>query len=544
MIRGLIFFKIVSFFISACSEKPKTTVDLILYNAKIYTVNEDFEMAQAIAIQADTIVAIGSNKDILNHYQSAKTIDLDQKTVFPGLIDAHSHFYGYGKNLQELNLKGVGSLEEMINLVVSYASKTAPTYIIGRGWDENNWHTQGSINKSKLDVMFPTVPVFLQRVDGHSALCNQVALDMAGIGPNTYVNGGEVEVFGDIMTGIVKDKAMDLVKQKLPIPDRSFQNQILMDAQKSCFSYGLTTVCDAGLPTETIELMDSMANANQLKIRLYAMFDPDTAKIITFWEKHPNLNKRLKAHSIKLYGDGSVGSSTACLKHPYADNKSNYGFIIENEDFYRSILRFCYNRNLQANTHCIGDSANKYLLGLYADILEDKNDNRWRIEHAQLVDNADIDMFGRFSIIPSVQPTHATSDFHMFNKNVGLMNPSYNAGYNYKSLLMQNNYIAFGTDFPVEGVNPLNTFFSATKRKTSDGEIFNIEQAVTTLEALKAMTIWAAKANFMENEVGSLEVGKKADLCVFSDDFMYAQNADKILCLMTICGGEVVFDVR
>lgn len=499
-----------------------------------------FSKYSAIAIKDGEIVGSGSDEDMQDQFSSPKVIDLKEKFVYPGFIDAHSHFYGYGKDLQELNLKGATSFEDMVNRTVAYAEKVNPSVIVGRGWNEEEWIVKGTVSRIKLDILFPNTPVILQRVDGHAALCNQAALDLAGIDNNFTIEGGMAVRMGDMLTGLLIDKAAELVLNKLPELSLSQQVKALKDAEKACFTAGLTCVSDAGLDAPIIKLMDSLHQTGELKIRIYAMMNPDTSEIINLITPGVLKSKKLTVRSVKLYGDGALGSRGALLKQRYCDAPDHYGLLQHPVDYYASMIDFCHRNNLQVNTHCIGDSANKILLGLYAQRLEGKNDLRWRIEHAQVVDPQDIHFFTENSIIPSIQPTHATSDATMAQERL-CDGPSYNGAYIYRQLLNNTGRVAFGTDFPVEDIDPISTYFAAVKRKDKSGHTFKPEEAIDPKDALTAMTLWAAYAQFMENQLGSIEPGKIADLTILSNDLYAAPERGRTNNIMTICDGEIVY---
>ncbi len=504
-------------------------------------------MATAIAIKEGKIVSVGTDEDVLNSFTSQHNYDLKGKAVYPGFIDAHSHFYGYGNDLQELDLKSSTSFEDMINMTVAFAEGSQPNFIIGRGWNEENWVVKGTINKTRLDILFPNIPVFLQRIDGHAALCNQAALDLANIDMHTFIEGGRIEKMGPFLTGLLVDKAAQRVMDILPKPSRSQKTKSLVDAQNACFKAGLTAVTDAGLDNETILLMDSMLRTKDLTIQLYVMADPDTNQInILLNNKGVMANEKLGFHSVKLYADGSLGSRGALLKIPYCDDSSQIGLIQHPVDFYQSVIDYCYKNNLQVNTHCIGDSANYILLKLYADKLKGTNDLRWRIEHAQVVDMADFHYFSENNIIPSIQPTHATSDASMAQKRL-CDHSNMTGAYAYQSLLKETGIVAFGTDFPVESIDPIATFFSAVKRRTKTGEVFKPEEAISPKDALLGMTKWAAYSCRLDERIGSLEVGKDANLTILSEDMMTAYERGLIANIMTVLDGKVVYtngDIR
>lgn len=523
-----------------CKSKPEVEVDSIFYNGKVYTSDSSFSIQSAVAIKGDKIVALGNSEDILSVYFSDNSYDLKGKAVYPGFIDAHSHFYGYGKNLQELDLKKTISLEDMIQKTVEYAQSTNPSYILGRGWNEENWTTKGNVSNNKLNLLFPDVPVILQRVDGHAVLCNQAALNLAGINENTVIPGGNIVKMGPFPTGVLVDKAAEKVLELVPDLSLAQKVKALKDAEKACFKAGLTTATDAGLDEETMLLIDSLQRTGELKIRLYVMANPDTAAVSRLLTNSAlRENERLRFSAVKLYADGSLGSRGALLKHQYCDDSIAFGLIQHDSSYFKALVSYCYRHDLQVATHCIGDSANKLLLQYYGAELKGKNNRRWRIEHAQVVDTHDYHFFRDYSIIPSVQPTHATSDARMAQKRL-CDSPAMTGAYAYKSLLNINGRIAFGTDFPVEDINPIATYFSAVKRKTKHNKVFKPEEIVSPQDALMAMTYWAAYAGFMENDIGSIEVGKKADLTILSEDMMTAYEQGRIHATMTVSDGQIV----
>lgn len=524
-----------------CSNQEKQLVDSIFYNGLIYTCDSSFTMATAVAIHDGKVLFVGTDDEVLDQFESASNYNLKGKPVYPGFIDAHSHFFGYGNDLQELDLKSTTSFEDMINQTVAFAQQSQPSFIIGRGWNEENWVVKGTINKTRLDILFPNIPVFLQRVDGHAALCNQAALDLANINENTVIKGGRIEKIGPFLTGLLVDKAAERVMDLLPEPSVSQKAKALVDAQYACYKAGLTTVTDAGLDNATILLMDSLLRDSSLTIQLYVMANPDTAEIKQLLQnKELMSNAKLGFHSVKLYADGSLGSRGALLKHPYCDDSTELGLIQHPISFYKSLIQFCQRNNLQVNTHCIGDSANYIILNLYANHLKGKNDLRWRIEHAQVVDTADFHYFSAYNIIPSIQPTHATSDASMAKKRL-CDHPNMAGAYAYQSLLNETGIVAFGTDFPVESIDPIATFFAAVKRRTRTGEVFKPEEAISPQHALLGMTRWAAYSCKLEDNIGSIEVGKLANLTILTDDMMTAYDRGRIANMMTISDGKIVY---
>ena len=520
----------------------KKNVDLIIYNANVYTVDNDFSNVNAIAIKDGLFYDVGEN-NILNKYNFKNSIDLNGSTVLPGLIDAHCHFYGLGLNQQVIDLVGTKSFEEILEKLKSNSNNTV---IKGRGWDQNDWDNKQFPNKTQLDVLFPNVPVVLERIDGHAYLVNQKALDMAKITSQTKEIAGTIVKVKGKLTGILIDGPMGLVDDVLPDLSNSEKEQALLDAQKICFANGLTTVDDAGLSKETIFLIDKLQKENILKMRVYAMISNSKSNLDYFLNKGAIKTPRLNVSSVKIYGDGALGSRGATLKHPYHDDKKNYGKLITNPEELKNLATKIANANFQMNTHAIGDSTVKLLLNTYSKVLENKKDPRWRIEHSQIIDLNDMDGFNS-KILPSVQPTHATSDMYWAEDRVG--SSRINGAYAYKTLLNKSKVIGLGTDFPVEKVNPFHTFYAAVSRKDLSGypeKGFQIQNALSREETLKGMTIWAAYLNFEENEKGSIEKGKFADFIIIDRDIMKVEENEtpNTKVLKTYLSGELVYNSK
>ncbi len=523
----------------------KSAVDLIVHNAIVYQVDSKFAISEAFVVKNGNFIEIGSSKDILNKYSSNQTIDAKQKPIYPGFYDPHSHFMGLGQMLSQCDLVETNSFNEIIERLKDFEKKNPQNqWIIGRGWDQNDWEVKEFPTKELLDKSFPNKPVVLTRIDGHAALVNSKALSVAKISVNSKVDGGLVEVKNGQLTGILIDNAMGLVRRVIPRPSDKDKREMLLAAQKECFKYGLTTVSDAGLNRDDIELIDRMNNENSLKIRNYAMVSLGIQNLDYFIKKGIYKTNRLNVRSFKLYADGALGSRGACLLQPYSDETTQTGFLLLSAKELERSLTQIYNSDFQANTHCIGDSANRLILDIYGKLLKTKNDRRWRIEHCQVVDNQDVMKFGRYSIIPSIQATHATSDMYWADERLG--NERVKTAYRFKDLLVQNGILANGSDFPVEFVNPLFGFHSAVARQDDKNYPvggFQMENALTREEALKAMTIWSAYSNFEEKERGSIEVGKMADFVILADDIMKIPNENlrKVKVLNTFVGGEKVF---
>ena len=528
-------------FICTIFTSCKKEVDLAVYNANIYTVDNNFSVASAFVVNDGKFYDLG-NDEIIKKYKPKKLIDLEGSTILPGLIDAHCHFYGLGTNQQVIDLVGTKSLDEIIEKLNSNYIKNN-SIIRGRGWDQNDWIKKEFPDKTKLDQLFPNTPVVLERIDGHAYLVNQKALDLAKIDKYTSSSNGSILKKNGKLTGVLIDGPMRLIDNVIPDLSNGEKIKALLDAQKICFKNGLTTVDDAGISKEIILLIDSLQQTKDLKIRIYAMVSNSPNNVNYLLENGPIKTPLLNVRSVKVYGDGALGSRGATLKKPYSDQKNNFGKLVTSPVELKNLALKLANSEIQMNTHAIGDSTISLLLNTYNEVLKKKKDPRWRIEHAQIIDLADMEGFNN-KILPSVQPTHATSDMYWAEDRVG---PKRIKGaYAYKTLLKKSNVIGLGTDFPVEKVNPFHTFYASTSRKDLNSypeNGFEIENSLSREETLKGMTIWAAFLNFEEKEKGSIEVGKYADFIVIDRDIMKVDllSSAKTKVLKTFLSGNLVY---
>jgi predicted amidohydrolase YtcJ len=528
---------------ASCNNKEQ--VDMVILAAKVYTADSQFNEYEAIAIKEGKIVAVGDKSSIANKYSSDSTIDASGSFVYPGFIDAHCHFSGYALSSYRLDLVGTKSYEEVLAKLVEYDKTNTLDWIYGRGWDQNDWEIKEFPDKATLDSLFPDKAVILKRVDGHAVLCNQKALDMAGITLNTVIHGGIIEKKNGKLTGILIDNAAEPVENIIPaLPPLAEATKYLQAAEKECFSLGLTGVVDCGVKADVITVLKQLYEQHKLSIGNSILLAQDESTLDTYAAKGFYKKEQFQINGIKLYADGALGSRGACLLEPYTDMPGHLGMLLSDISKMREIAALAKAHNLQLCTHAIGDSANRAILRLYSEFLPENNDLRWRIEHAQVVDYQDYAWFSKYKIIPSVQPTHAISDMPWAGDRLG--GERLPTAYAYKKLLGQNGWIALGTDFPVEAINPLATFYAAVARKDKDGHPENgflPENKLSRKEALMGMTAWAAKSVFWEKEKGSLEPGKDADIIILDKDIMKIPEKElpNVNIIFTIVKGKAVY---
>ena len=520
-------------------------VDLIVYNGKVYTVDSSFSTAEAFAVNNGMIVEIGNSQDLLNRYDAVEKIDAAGKFVYPGFYDAHAHFFMLAEAMDEVNLVGSSSFEEIIERLKVYQRENPEKqWIKGSGWDQNLWPEKEFPTKDSLDKYFPDIPIYLSRVDYHAALVNSAALKRAQLDSAYFVEGGLISAdeAGE-PDGILIDNAMGIVQSYIPKAESNVLLKTLQRAQDSLLAVGLTSIVDAGLTTDQIDALKIFYNEDSLVIRDYAMVAADPASIRQYLRSGTYESDRFTVRSFKLMADGALGSRGACLLHQYHDAPTN-GFLLQSPEELDDVIRRLANSKFQVNTHAIGDSANRVILDSYGKHLKNPVDRRWRIEHAQIIDSSDFHKFSKFHIIPSVQPTHATSDMGWAADRLGTTRLK--TAYAYKQLLNAYGLLALGSDFPVEHYNPLYGFHAAVARVDENGYPsggFQFENAISREEALKGMTIWAAFSCFQENKRGSIEKGKDADFVILEEDIMSAP-ADRlrdIRTIRTVIAGETVY---
>ena len=536
--------------LTGCSS-GKEQVDIILKNAVIYTVDEEFSVVDCMVIKEGKIIAVGSQVELLKKYDAAEVIDAEGGYVYPGFYDPHCHFYHYGVGLStRADLTDTRSFDEVLKAMKDFAEVNSEGWLIGRGWDNNNWENQSFPDNRELNMLFPDRPVILIRVDGHAVLANEAALKSAGIDRNSRIPGGEVHLAKGKPTGILIDKAAEVLKKlsadEIAKREGSQEELIngIIQAQMNCFAVGLTTVADAGLDMKHIRLLEKLQEDGNLKLNVYAMLNYTPENIENFIVKGPYRTERMHIRSVKFYVDGALGSRGALLLEPYSDRSDSYGLLTVEPDQFIFQCTEIYDYGFQVCTHAIGDSANRLVLNVYKNILNGKNDRRWRIEHAQVVHPNDLKLFAELSIIPSINAIHATSDMSWAQDRLGPDRIRH--AYANKKLLETNGWLCNGSDFPVEPINPLLGFFAAVARQDLEGYPewgWQMENAISREEALMAMTIWAAKACFEEKQKGSLEAGKRADFVILNQDIMTLplKNVPETKVTQTWINGKRVF---
>jgi hypothetical protein len=529
--------------------------DAIYVNGNVYTLNHQRPRAEAIAVAGERIVAVGSNAEIRRLLQpETKLVDLQGRTVLPGLIDAHGHVAALGMfGLGRIDLSSAKSFDELVAVIAERVKEAKPgEWIVGGRWDHESWPDKKLPTHEKLSAVSPENPVWLTRVDGHAGLANAMAMRLAGIGRDSGApSGGEIlRGANHEPTGVFVDNAEALIGRHVTGPADD-PEAVILKAQEMCVAAGLTGVHDAGISPRDVELYRGLAESGRLKMRVYAMISADAA--VDWFEKHePIISPRLTVRSCKLYMDGAMGSRGAWLLEPYADRQTDekgqpyMGLAVSQPEFIRQIAEHALRHGYQVCTHAIGDHGNRAVLDAYALALSRKptENHRFRIEHAQLLHPDDIPRFARLGVIPSMQPTHCTSDMRWVVRRVGAQRAR--GAYAWASLLRTGARIAAGSDFPVESHNPFLGLYAAVTRQDAQGEPAGgwlPGERMTREEALRGFTLDAAHAAFEEQQKGSLEPGKLADFIVIDRDVMTCEPREIIetRVLRTVIAGEIVY---
>ncbi|MDI6766007.1 MAG: amidohydrolase family protein [Bacteroidota bacterium] len=527
----------------------------LLINGIIYTLDSNNTVAQAIAIRENRIAAIGTSADLMRAFKSTNVIDLQGKTVIPGLIDGHCHVLGEGGRLQTLDLVGTTSPEQIAEMVAKQ-SKEIPVgqWIIGRGWDQNDWNNKRFPTHQLLDRAAPNNPVLLRRVDGHAMWVNTKTMQLAGITAQTRdPEGGKIhrDNAGN-PTGVFVDNAIDLINRIIPeLTEEEIEKRLKL-ALNECVQLGLTEVHDMGVDLQTIKIYKKLIDNGECPIRVYAVID-GPGETWNYYLQHGKEvgygDGMLTVRAIKLYIDGALGSRGAALVEEYSDEPGNRGLTLTSEENLTSICKQALEHGFQVCTHAIGDRGNHITLNVYEKVLQlsDKSfeSPRWRIEHAQVLLPFDIPRFKQLDILPSMQPTHATSDMYWAEERLGASRVK--GAYAWRSILRTGAHIIGGSDFPVEAVNPMYGIYAAITRQDKDGNPpggWYADQKMSNYETVKSFTHWAAYGSFEENVKGTIEMGKWADLVVLSKNVFQLQTKDifHTNVVMTMVGGKIVYE--
>ena len=547
--------------VSVTSFQPRVQpADLVLKNGNIYTANDRSARAQAVAVKGDRIVFVGTNAAAQRYVgTSTRVIDLQGKTVLPGFVDAHQHLSGVGFREMTLNLEGITSLADFLAKVKARVDQAKPgEWVTGRGWIETHWQPPAFPTRQDLDSVAPNNPVILTRADGHASVVNSAALKMAGISNATFNPfGGEIsrnKQTGE-PTGMLIDAAQGLVRRHIPPTSHEDAERAVVLGVKRNIELGWTQIQDAGGSFNDIEIFKKLYAAGAIKLRIYkAVHGPGASatRLINEGAIIGEFQNRLTVRTIKVVADGALGSRGAALLAPYSDAPDTSGFFTVKTEELKPMLIEALRKGIQVETHAIGDRANRFILDEYATafnavpVAERKvAQPRWRVEHAQIVNPADIPRFAKLGVIPSMQPSHAIGDLFFAPSRLGIARLT--GAYAWESLLKTGVVIAGGSDAPVERGEPMIEFYAAVARKDQkgfSGEGWHLEEAVTRDQALKMFTLWPAYAAFEEKLRGTIEAGKLADFTILNADIMKIPEAEilKTRNVMTVINGEIVFE--
>jgi predicted amidohydrolase YtcJ len=548
--------------ISSVKPEAQSTADVVFKNGNVYTVDSSRPRAEAIAVKADRIMFVGSNFAAQRYVgQSTRVVDLQGKTVVPGMTDSHQHLTGVGFREMTLNLEGVTSLEDFLGKVKARVDQARPdAWVTGRGWIETFWKPPVFPTRADLDRVAPDNPVILQRADGHASVVNSAALKIAAV--NKYTPspfGGEVSK--DRQTGepngMLLDAAQELVRRHIPATTPADAERAVELGVKRDIELGWTQIQDAGGSYQEVDLYKKLYGEGKIKLRIYKAVHgpgPGSARLLAEGPTIGGFDHRFTLRTIKVVSDGALGSRGAALLAPYSDAPDTSGFLTVKQEELGPMLQAALKQGIQVETHAIGDRANRFTLDEYEKAFKAVSpeqrkiaEPRWRVEHAQIVDAADIPRFAKLGVIPSMQPSHAIGDLHFAPSRVGI--PRLAGAYVWQTFIKSGVAVPGGSDAPVERGEPMIEFYAAVARKDQkgfSGEGWHPEEAATREQALKMFTIWPAYAAFEEKLRGSIEVGKLADFTILSADIMKIPEAEilKTRCVMTVIGGEIVFEAK
>ena len=489
-------------------------------------------------------ISNGKIENINSINQQYKSIDLSGLTIIPGFIDAHFHLKNFGKRLEMLNLKQINSTEKIQQLIKNKLAKLKPNdWLIGFGWDQNLWNNKQYPTKNILDKIAPNNPIYLTRIDGHSAWVNNIAIQKTGLTINQINNVDGSRVINDC---IMVDNAMNCFKNYLPTDTKEQVKSWIKTAIKEANKMGITGVHDAWQDATTVEAVKELIQENKFSIRCYGMLGSNDNDLLeNYFSKGHYDNGYYTIRSVKAFVDGALGSRGAALHEPYCDDHHNCGLILISKQEFNNLAQNCFKNNFQLNTHAIGDRGNSYVLDCYAKAVKKNNNRRWRIEHAQMVSDSDLSMFKNYNIVPSMQPSHCTSDMPWLKERIGTDRlPLISRWQSFIDLGLK---IPGGSDCPIETGNPLFEFYAAVTRQNHQGLPkggWQPQEKISKNNALKMFTTWAAYGGFDENRRGKIKVGFDADLTILSKNLLTSDNSEILntKIMGTIVNGEFVYD--
>jgi predicted amidohydrolase YtcJ len=559
--KVLVFLLVVVFsaFLLSQATTRVPAADLVFKNGNIYTVNDARPKAEAVAIKGDRIIFVGSNGEAQKYVgRNTRVIDLAGRTMLPGMTDAHHHLSGVGFREMTLNLEGVNNLEDFLAKVKERVVQKKPgEWVTGRGWIETFWTPPVFPTRWDLDKVAPDNPVFLDRADGHGAVANSAALKIAGVDKNTPSPfGGEIsrDKQSGEPNGMLLDAAQDLVQRHIPGTTTAEAERAIILGVNRDVKLGWTQVQDPGGSYAEVALMEKLYEEGKIKLRIYKALSAPGREADRLLSEGPIVGKygnRLTVRALKLYADGSLGSRSAALLQPYSDKPDTSGFLTIKEEALQPVLQEALRKGIQIETHAIGDLGNRFILDQYEKAMNAVpkaqwkiKEPRWRVEHSQIVNPADIPRFAKLGIIPSMQASHAIGDLHFAPSRLGIARLG--GAYAWQSFIKSGSIVPGGSDAPVERGEPMIEFYAAVARKDLkgfSGEGWHPEEAVSREQALRMFTVWPAYAAFEEELRGSIEPGKLADFTVLSADIMKIPEMEilKTHCVMTVIGGEIIY---
>ncbi len=527
--------------------------DLVIWGGPIYTADDSQPQAEAVAVKDGRFIFVGARAGAEALIGDSTTVlSLDGAALFPGFTDAHAHMSGIGSRELTLNLEGIPSIKALQKAVSDWAGSHDAPVLFGRGWIETHWPEARFPTRWDIDAILPDVPVVLRRADGHALVANSKALEVAGISEATEAPfGGEIlkNALGE-PTGMLVDAAMNLIAPLMPEQTDADLNQQLMVASEVYARYGWTGMHNMSVSWNEVEALEMLTGTGDVSIRVYNSVNPEEADKLFIGGKRESTDGHIITRAIKLYMDGALGSRGAALLEPYADAASS-GLLLTTKEETMPILRQALSLGIQVNTHAIGDRGNRLLLDWYEEVMGEipsveraVAEPRWRDEHTQIVNPADIPRYQALGIIPSMQPSHAIGDLHFAPARLG--DDRLVGAYAWQSFIDSGVIVAGGSDAPVERGDPLIEYYAAAYRHDLagfQGPNWHAEEAVSRADALKMFTLWPAMASFQEDRIGSITVGKEADMTAFSVDLMTAPAADipKGEAVMTVVGGDIIY---